>query len=91
MTVHHLQVTGVATKDAGVGKDGSEKSSFTPGIELLARQTLFAEGARGSCSEEVIEKFNLREGRDVQSYGENRLFVVCVCVCVSIFFLTMER
>lgn len=63
------QVVGVATKDAGIGKDGTQKSSFTRGIELRARQTLFAEGARGSCSEEVIEKFKLRAGKDVQSYG----------------------
>ena len=62
-------VRGIATKDAGIGKDGKEKATFTQGIELIARQTLFAEGARGSCSEEVIEKFNLRKGKDVQSYG----------------------
>lgn len=62
-------VIGIATKDAGVGKDGVRKSSYTQGIELRARQTLFAEGARGSCSEELIEKFGLRDGKDVQSYG----------------------
>ena len=64
------QVIGIATKDAGIRKDSTRKDSFTQGIELHARQTFFAEGARGSCSEEVIEKFSLREGRDVQSYGE---------------------
>jgi len=32
-------------------------------------QTLFAEGCRGSCSEELMKKFNLREGKDEQSYG----------------------
>lgn len=62
-------VRGVATKDAGIGKDGIKKDSFTPGIELIARQTLFAEGCRGSCSENVMKKFNLREGKDVQTYG----------------------
>lgn len=66
-------VIGIATKDAGVGKDGLQKNSFTLGIELRARQTLFAEGARGSCSEELIEKFGLRTGKDVQSYGRQRL------------------
>ena len=40
-------VQGVATKDAGIGKDGRQKDSFARGVELLARQTLFAEGARG--------------------------------------------
>ena len=38
-------------------------------MELVGRQTLFAEGCRGSCSEELIERFKLREGRDEQSYG----------------------
>jgi electron-transferring-flavoprotein dehydrogenase len=62
-------VRGVATKDAGIGKDGEQKSTFTRGMELLAKQTLFAEGCRGSCSTELIEKFKLAEGKDVQTYG----------------------
>ena len=60
---------GVATKDVGIAKNGECKETFTRGIELVARQTLFAEGCRGSCSEEVIGRFQLREGKDVQSYG----------------------
>lgn len=50
-------VQGIATKDAGIGKDGKQKDSFARGVELLARQTLFAEGARGrdrSCSLDII-------------------------------------
>lgn len=62
-------VRGVATKDAGIGKDGRRTESYTPGIELLARQTLFAEGCRGSCSEAVMKKFGLRAGKDEQTYG----------------------
>lgn len=42
---------GVATGDVGIAKDGSKKGTFERGIEIHARQTLFAEGARGSCSE----------------------------------------
>lgn len=38
-------------------------------MELHARQTLLAEGCRGSCSEEVMKKFNLRENADPQTYG----------------------
>lgn len=66
----------VATKDVGIAKDGTLKDSFTRGIELVARQTLFAEGCRGSCSEDVIANFGLRTApspagkpRDVQTYG----------------------
>jgi electron-transferring-flavoprotein dehydrogenase len=43
-------VRGIATKDAGIAKDGTRKDTYTPGIEIVARQTLLAEGCRGSCS-----------------------------------------
>jgi len=62
-------VIGIATKDVGIGKDGSPKDSFARGMELRSRQTLFAEGCRGSCSEEVMGKFKLRWGKDMQTYG----------------------
>lgn len=44
-------MVGVATGDVGIAKDGSRKGTFERGIEIRSRQTLFAEGARGSCSE----------------------------------------
>ena len=62
-------VRGVATRDSGISKVGVQKDSYTPGVELLGRQTLFAEGCRGSCSEDLIAKFKLREGKDEQTYG----------------------
>ncbi|CAM9997588.1 unnamed protein product [Scytosiphon promiscuus] len=62
-------VVGVATGDVGIAKDGSRKGTFERGIEIRARQTLFAEGARGSCSEELMSRFNLRDGKDEQTYG----------------------
>jgi len=52
-----------------MGKDGQAKDTFMRGMELRAKQTLFAEGARGSCSESVISKFDLRKDCDMQSYG----------------------
>jgi len=62
-------VLGVATRDVGLAKDGTPKDTFERGVELRARQTLFAEGARGSCSEQLIKDFNLREGKQPQTYG----------------------
>ena len=62
-------VKGIATKDAGIGKDGAEKDTFARGIELVARQTLFGEGCRGSCSESIMEKFKLRANKEEQTYG----------------------
>lgn len=62
-------VRGIATRDVGIGKDGNPKSTFERGMELHARQTLFAEGARGSCSESIISHFNLRANSANQTYG----------------------
>jgi hypothetical protein len=47
----HNAVVGVATGDMGIAKDGSRKPSYTPGVDLMARLTMFGEGARGSLSE----------------------------------------
>jgi electron-transferring-flavoprotein dehydrogenase len=62
-------VRGVATGDMGVARDGSHKPDYQPGMELLAKYTLFAEGARGSLSQELMARFNLRDGVDPQKYG----------------------
>lgn len=62
-------VVGIATSDMGIGKDGQPKDTFARGMELRAKQTLFAEGVRGSCSEELMKHYNLREDCDVQTYG----------------------
>ncbi len=62
-------VRGVATGDMGVARDGSHKAEYQPGMELHARYTLFAEGCRGSLSQELMERFKLRDGVDPQKYG----------------------
>ncbi len=62
-------VRGVATGDMGVARDGSRKPSYEPGVELHAKQTLFAEGCHGSLTKTLIERFKLREGRDPQTYA----------------------
>ena len=62
-------VAGVATGDVGIAKDGSHKPDYQPGMELRAKYTLFAEGARGSLSQELMKRFNLRDGVDPQKYG----------------------
>ncbi len=62
-------VRGVATGNQGVGKDGQPLDSFQLGMELQARYTVFAEGARGQLGRELIGRFQLDGGRDAQSYG----------------------
>jgi len=62
-------VAGVATGDMGIGKNGAPKDSFTRGMELRAKYTLFAEGARGNLGKQLIAKFGLGEGREPQKFG----------------------
>lgn len=62
-------VRGVITGDMGVEKDGSHGSDFQPGMRLLGRYTVFAEGSRGHLGRQLIERFGLDAGADPQSYG----------------------
>ncbi len=63
------RVVGVATGDMGLDRESKPGEAFQPGIELRARQTVFAEGCRGSLTKMVSERFALREGIDPQTYG----------------------
>jgi electron-transferring-flavoprotein dehydrogenase len=65
----NLAVAGVATGDMGVARDGHRKDSFTRGMELRAKYTLFAEGARGNLSKILIQRFGLEQGRSPQKFG----------------------
>lgn len=62
-------VRGVATGDMGVGRDGQPTDQYQRGMELHAKYTIFAEGARGQLGRQLIEKFKLDQNRDPQSYG----------------------
>ncbi|MBK5103410.1 MAG: electron transfer flavoprotein-ubiquinone oxidoreductase [Burkholderiales bacterium] len=62
-------VKGVATGDLGIGKNGEHTENYQPGMELHAKQTIFAEGCRGSLTKELMQKFKLRENVDPQAYG----------------------
>jgi electron-transferring-flavoprotein dehydrogenase len=63
------EVVGVATGDMGIGRKGEHKDSFTRGMELRAKYTLFAEGARGSLSKQLIARFELAKDREPQKFG----------------------
>ena len=62
-------VAGVVAGVFGIARDGHHKPDYQPGLELRAKYTLFAEGARGSLSQTVIRKFELDAKSDVQKYG----------------------
>ena len=62
-------VKGVATGNMGVDRHGKPTSSFQLGMELHAKYTLFAEGARGHLGKQLMAKYDLNKGKDPQSYG----------------------
>jgi electron-transferring-flavoprotein dehydrogenase len=62
-------VTGVATGDMGLGKDAKPKDTFARGMELHAKYTLFAEGARGNLTKALIARYGLDQGREPQKFG----------------------
>jgi electron-transferring-flavoprotein dehydrogenase len=62
-------VAGIATDDKGIGRDGKPKDTFQRGMELRAKYTLIAEGARGSLAKGLIRRFELDKGREPQKYG----------------------
>ena len=63
------RVRGIATGDMGIGKDGEKTDGYEPGMELLGKQTIFAEGCRGHLTKTLFDKFDLREGKDPQTYA----------------------
>ena len=63
------EVKGIVAGVMGIAADGSHKSDYEPGMELLGKYVLFAEGARGSLTKQLIAKYNLDEGRDPQKFG----------------------
>ena len=62
-------VRGIATGDMGIGKDGEKTDAYMQGMELLGKQTIFAEGCRGHLTKTLFETFDLREGKDPQTYA----------------------
>jgi electron-transferring-flavoprotein dehydrogenase len=62
-------VVGVATGDMGISRNGEPNANFTRGMELRAKYTIFGEGARGSLTKQLVERYGLNQGRDHQKYG----------------------
>lgn len=62
-------VKGIATGEMGVGSEGQQKDSYVPSMELHAKYTLFAEGCRGHLGKQLINRFNLDDGKDPQHYA----------------------
>ena len=63
------KVIGVRIGDMGVAKDGSHKSGFAAGIDIRAKVTVLAEGARGHLTKRLIKRFKLDADSDPQGYS----------------------
>ncbi len=64
-----VRVSGIITGDKGVDKNGNHTTRYQPGMELRAKQTLFAEGCRGSLTKTLIQRFELDKNSDPQTYA----------------------
>ena len=62
-------VCGVQTGDMGINKQGQKQNNYQPGIHLLAKHTVLAEGARGSLTQTIIKHYALNKNCDPQTYG----------------------
>ncbi|MEG0007032.1 MAG: electron transfer flavoprotein-ubiquinone oxidoreductase [Aeromonas sp.] len=69
LIVEEGRVRGVITGDLGLDRDGNPKGDHVPGMALLGRYTLFAEGARGHLGKQLIKEFNLESGAQPQHYA----------------------
>ncbi len=63
------EVRGIVAGVMGIGADGSPRDDYQPGMELLGRYVLFAEGARGSLTKQLIARYELDKGCCPQKYG----------------------
>jgi electron-transferring-flavoprotein dehydrogenase len=67
--IENDMVVGIATGDMGIGKNGEKLPTYQQGVELRGKFTLLAEGCRGSLTEDLFKKFDLRKDADPQTYG----------------------
>ncbi len=65
----HNQVIGVETGSVGINKKHEKTDNYQPGMHLLAKQTLLAEGCRGELSQKLMALYHLRDNADPQTYG----------------------
>jgi electron-transferring-flavoprotein dehydrogenase len=69
LLIENGSVVGVRTGDKGIDKAGNRKGNYEPGIDIRAKITILAEGARGSLTKQLIRRFDLDQGRNPQVYA----------------------
>ncbi len=63
------EVRGVVAGEFGLDKDRRPGPNYEPGLDLLGKYVLIAEGARGSLAKQLVARYGLADGRDPQKYG----------------------
>jgi electron-transferring-flavoprotein dehydrogenase len=63
------RIAGIVTGDMGITREGERGPQYQPGMELRGAYTMFAEGCRGSLAKQIMARFDLRAGRDPQTYA----------------------
>src|SRR5687767_7137778 len=63
------RVIGVRTGDRGIGKHGDQKPNFEPGVDILAKVTIFCDGVRGNLTKELLRRLQLAAGRQPQQFA----------------------
>lgn len=62
-------VKGVGTGDMGLDENGEHKDGYMPGMDLIAKYTIFSEGNRGHLGKQLIEKYELDKDSGTQHYA----------------------
>lgn len=62
------KVIGVRTGDRGVDKHGEKKPNYEPGVDVIAKVTILAEGSRGSLTKSLVGRLGLDSGKHPQMY-----------------------
>jgi electron-transferring-flavoprotein dehydrogenase len=63
------RVLGVRTGDRGIGKHGDKKATFEPGVDIVAKVTIFCDGVRGNVTKILVKDLELDKGRQAQIYA----------------------
>jgi electron-transferring-flavoprotein dehydrogenase len=62
------RVIGIRTGDKGIDKDGNKRPNFEPGVDLMAKVTVFGEGPKGSLLRELGKKLGIFDGKMPQVF-----------------------
>ena len=63
------RVVGVRTGDRGIGRNGEQKATFEPGVDVVAKVTIFCDGVRGNLTKELMRRLPLGSGKQPQQFA----------------------